>query len=178
MVLENGNESCFGCGKPNPRWASVSNAILICISCSGVHRGLGVNVSRVLSLNLDKWTDKQLKQMQSGGNQKLKEFFGEYALNDIYDIKVLFNTKAADYYRRRNIALATDQPFDEEKPLIYIGRTLLDGRRLDTSGDPQALTQIDIENLTTDELAMRTHFEIVEEEEKDEEVKVAPEIGG
>ena len=44
--------------------------------------------------------------MENGGNKKLQEFFNVYALNDIYDIKVKYSTKATDFYRRRNAAQA------------------------------------------------------------------------
>jgi len=54
--------------------------------------------------------------MEQGGNDKLKDFFALYDLNDIYDIKVKYNTVAADYYRRRNLALSQGQPFEEEAP--------------------------------------------------------------
>ena len=95
----------------------------------------------VRSLSLDMWTEKQLRQMEQGGNRKLQEFLAEYALTDVIDIKVKYNTRAVDFYRRRNLALAQNLPFDESPPEVYVGRTLLDGRRLDVNGLPVELTE-------------------------------------
>ena len=36
-------------------WASLNLGIVLCIKCSGTHRSMGVHVSKVRSLNLDKW---------------------------------------------------------------------------------------------------------------------------
>ena len=73
--------------------------------------------------------------IEEGGNAALRQFFQTYDLNDIYDIKIKYNTKAADYYRRMNNAKAMMQPFTEEIPTYEEGRTLLDGRRLDKNGN-------------------------------------------
>eukprot|EP00268_Persea_americana_P014838 TRINITY_DN1667_c0_g1_i1.p1 TRINITY_DN1667_c0_g1~~TRINITY_DN1667_c0_g1_i1.p1 ORF type:complete len:648 (-),score=128.93 TRINITY_DN1667_c0_g1_i1:605-2548(-) len=48
-----GNDICAECSAPEPDWASLNLGILICIECSGVHRNLGVHISKVRSLTLD-----------------------------------------------------------------------------------------------------------------------------
>lgn len=65
------NRVCFECGAPQPTWASLPNAIFLCLTCAGEHRALGVHVSYVRSLTLDDWTEKQLSMMMLGGNLRL-----------------------------------------------------------------------------------------------------------
>ncbi|KAL4570029.1 hypothetical protein LXL04_025678 [Taraxacum kok-saghyz] len=48
-----GNDLCAECSSPEPDWASLNLGILMCIKCSGVHRNLGVHISKVRSINLD-----------------------------------------------------------------------------------------------------------------------------
>ena len=33
----------------------------MCIRCAGIHRNLGVHISRVKSVNLDSWTPEQIE---------------------------------------------------------------------------------------------------------------------
>ena len=46
-----GNDVCAECYSPEPDWASLNLGILLCIECSGVHRNLGVHISKVQFLH-------------------------------------------------------------------------------------------------------------------------------
>ncbi|KAI4385824.1 hypothetical protein MLD38_003817 [Melastoma candidum] len=48
-----GNNFCAECSSPEPDWASLNLGILLCIECSGLHRNLGVHISKVRSVTLD-----------------------------------------------------------------------------------------------------------------------------
>ncbi|KAE8668208.1 ADP-ribosylation factor GTPase-activating protein AGD1 [Hibiscus syriacus] len=65
-----GNEKCADCGAPEPDWASLNLGVLLCIECSGVHRNLGVHISKVRSLTLDVkvWDPSVISLFQSLGN--------------------------------------------------------------------------------------------------------------
>lgn len=43
-----------------PRWASWNIGVFLCIRCAGIHRNLGVHISKVKSVNLDQWTAEQI----------------------------------------------------------------------------------------------------------------------
>lgn len=60
LWVVNGNSKCADCGQKDPEWAVLNLGILICVKCSGIHRSLGVHISKVRSLELDKWEPQQL----------------------------------------------------------------------------------------------------------------------
>ena len=51
------NNYCFECGEKGPQWISVNNGIYICLNCAGTHRGFGVQISFVRSLEMDNISD-------------------------------------------------------------------------------------------------------------------------
>ncbi|XP_049674149.1 stromal membrane-associated protein 1 isoform X2 [Accipiter gentilis] len=72
LLREEDNKYCADCEAKGPRWASWNTGVFICIRCAGIHRNLGVHISRVKSVNLDQWTPEQIQCMQEMGNTKAR----------------------------------------------------------------------------------------------------------
>ncbi|XP_054883723.1 BAR_ACAPs and ArfGap_ACAP domain-containing protein isoform X1 [Poeciliopsis prolifica] len=70
-----GNQRCCDCGEPEPRWAAVNLGATVCIECSGIHRSLGVHLSKVRSLTLDSWEAEQLKLLCILGNDVVNAIY-------------------------------------------------------------------------------------------------------
>ena len=63
-----GNEVCADCNADGPQWASINFGVTLCIECSGIHRSLGVHITKVRSITLDTWEPEILKVMAELGN--------------------------------------------------------------------------------------------------------------
>ncbi|KAM7412487.1 hypothetical protein PAMA_020051 [Pampus argenteus] len=70
-----GNQRCCDCGEEEPRWASINLGVTMCIECSGIHRSLGVHLSKVRSLTLDSWEAEQLKLLCVLGNDVINRIY-------------------------------------------------------------------------------------------------------
>ncbi|XP_051940347.1 stromal membrane-associated protein 1 [Hippocampus zosterae] len=75
MLREEDNKYCADCEAKGPRWASWNLGVFICIRCAGIHRNLGVHISRVKSVNLDQWTSDQIQRIQDMGNTKARQLY-------------------------------------------------------------------------------------------------------
>ncbi|KEP62794.1 UNVERIFIED_CONTAM: GTPase activating protein for Arf protein [Hammondia hammondi] len=78
-----GNKLCADCGAKHPRWASVNLGVFVCLECSGVHRKMGVHISKVKSATLDRWTWQWIETVRSIGNDTANAYY-EYKLPKDY----------------------------------------------------------------------------------------------
>jgi hypothetical protein len=114
MLLEmDGNVRCVDCDNKSPDWAAVSYGALVCINCSGKHRSLGVNNSKVRSITMDHWTYDEVVKMLEGGNRQLETFYERHSLvptSEAFQSPQLshdnislmrYKTKAALFYRQK-----------------------------------------------------------------------------
>lgn len=103
------NRECADCKSRGPRWASVNLGIFVCIQCSGIHRSLGVHISKVRSATLDTWLPEQVAFIQSMGNAKANSHW-EAELPPNYDRVGLENFIRAKYEEKRWIPTNSRSP--------------------------------------------------------------------
>ncbi|KAH9624296.1 hypothetical protein KSS87_009214 [Heliosperma pusillum] len=103
LLSQAGNKQCADCGSPNPKWVSLGAGVFICIKCSGVHRSLGVHITKVLSVKLDQWTDDQISSLSdSGGNIAANRKYEAYIPGNIIKLKPDSSTEERlDFIRRK-----------------------------------------------------------------------------
>ena len=117
LYKESENQQCFDCGKSPSQWASINNAIYLCIKCSGIHRGYGVDISYIRSITLDTWNENQINIMKIGGNKNLRIFLEKYEIDkNKIDKNILYNSKIMDFYRKYLKNKANNLPNEEQAP--------------------------------------------------------------
>lgn len=75
LLRDEDNKYCVDCDAKGPRWASWNLGIFLCIRCAGIHRNLGVHISKVKSVNLDAWTPEQVACLQQMGNSRARAVY-------------------------------------------------------------------------------------------------------
>lgn len=105
-----GNVYCADCGATSPQWASISYGALFCLQCSGKHRRLGVQLSKVRSITMDTWSHKGVLAMLEGGNKQLNDFFDRHGLSSSSiegEVVGRYETNASKFYRK-NLTVHVD----------------------------------------------------------------------
>ena len=87
-------------GKKPAHWASVNNAIYLCLNCASNHRSYGVNISYVRSITIDTWNETHLRHMVLGGNARLASLLESCDIGRSVSKDKLYNSVILDYYRK------------------------------------------------------------------------------
>jgi len=112
------NSVCADCTGA-AEWAELIHGVIICSKCSGVHRKLGVHISKVRSLTLDMWTEQMYRKLR--GNIVVNEEL-EYCVPSEYpkphcdshsDLREAFIR--AKYEKK----LFTKKPNNKPVPAVY-----------------------------------------------------------
>ncbi|XP_026155588.1 stromal membrane-associated protein 2 isoform X2 [Mastacembelus armatus] len=169
LALEE-NKYCADCESKGPRWASWNLGIFICIRCAGIHRNLGVHISKVKSVNLDQWTQEQVQCVQEMGNAKAKRLYeaflpecfqrpetdqsAEIFIRDKYD-KKKYMDKVIDIQMLRKEKSCDNIPkepvvFEKMKPVLYkqrkdelsVKRSLTEKKEISPKTDFQSVTDL------------------------------------
>ena len=137
IVSREGNTICFDCSSENPKWALINNGILLCLKCAGVHRGFCLQISTIRSLQVDSWSEKQVKYLSQGGNKRFKDFLSEYNIEPSSSIELKYKSKASEYYRnilRSKVEKLFDEKFEGiniPKPDLTRGIQILETKQND-----------------------------------------------
>ncbi|XP_044277534.1 stromal membrane-associated protein 1 isoform X3 [Varanus komodoensis] len=139
LLREEDNKYCADCEAKGPRWASWNTGVFICIRCAGIHRNLGVHISRVKSVNLDQWTPEQIQCMQEMGNTKARLLYEanlpenfrrpqtdqavEFFIRDKYEKKKYYDKNAVHVTSKEKEKKKEEKKKDREpeKPLKCLG---------------------------------------------------------
>ncbi|KAJ8425321.1 hypothetical protein Cgig2_018938 [Carnegiea gigantea] len=139
------NRECADCKAKGPRWASVNLGIFVCMQCSGIHRSLGVHISKACPISFTRWLHEGLcvwtpifivkafsgeirnsGYMASGaamGNERANSYW-EAELPPNYDRVGIENFIRAKYEEKRWVPRDGRSPYDagEEKMSFHQSR--------------------------------------------------------
>ena len=147
-----GNEVCADCNGKKPYWSSVNNGVLLCAKCTRKHRKFGNKISRIKSLEVDKWEKMEILLLKLGGNSRFNNLMSEYNIpltkeNQEYK----YHTKIAEYYRKMLEEETKGKSINIEKP------SLKDGiQKIDSDNNNGSININDVENINN----MKNDFNI------------------
>ncbi|XP_033977969.1 stromal membrane-associated protein 1-like isoform X3 [Trematomus bernacchii] len=124
LLREEENKHCADCEAKGPRWASWNLGVFMCIRCAGIHRNLGVHISRVKSVNLDQWTPEQIQSMVDMSNRRAKllyeahlpENFKRPQTDQAVEVFIRDKYERKKYYDKEALAAATVKSSEAAPP--------------------------------------------------------------
>ena len=152
ILSREGNSKCFDCGADSPKWSSINNGVFLCLKCAGIHRSFGIKISTIRSLQVDSWTEKQVKYLSQGGNNKFQKFLSEYKIEPSSSFELKYKSNASEYYRcilKNEVEKNFDEkyiPIEMEKPDLETGIKLMEIKQNDKEIDNKFIIGSDNQN--------------------------------
>ncbi|KAL7748113.1 ARF GAP with effector function(s) [Sorochytrium milnesiophthora] len=115
LLQQPDNKVCAECKRKDPRWASHSLGVFVCLRCSGVHRAMGTHISKMKSVDLDTWTPDQVQNMVKWGNAKANWYWEAKVTMQINDSNVDNYIRAK--YERKQFARGPTVPNPDTIPV-------------------------------------------------------------
>ncbi|KAJ6828820.1 putative ADP-ribosylation factor GTPase-activating protein AGD5 isoform X2 [Iris pallida] len=146
------NKHCADCKAKGPRWASVNLGIFICMQCSGIHRSLGVHISKVRSATLDTWLPEQVAFIQTMGNEKANNYW-EAELPTHYDRVGIENFIRAKYEDKRWIprnSTSKSPAKSQERSNLESGQRSDDRERQEPTSNKECTSSIEYTEVQND----------------------------
>ena len=115
------NTLCADCGtSEETEWSVWNHGVFVCIKCAGIHRQIGVHVSKVKSTQFDKWKNNELHFIKGIGgnvnaNKRHENRKPKYFINPSECAHVDYVRK---YFIRSKYETKMFEP--EQKGLLYI----------------------------------------------------------
>ncbi|KAG6476276.1 hypothetical protein ZIOFF_065515 [Zingiber officinale] len=83
LSMKSDNRICADCSGSDPKWVSANIGVFLCLKCSDIHRSLGANTSKVLSLTLDEWSESDMESvLEVGGNSYANSIYEAFLPRD------------------------------------------------------------------------------------------------
>ena len=137
LLGHEGNNVCVECSAEKPLWVSLNNGVFVCINCAGYHRGFGVQLSKMRSLELDSLSESDYYILQISGNKRFMDFMDKY--KDFQDSSLTVPHGLSEEQSRK-ISMRTKY----ESPLAFAYREVLNRQKMD---ETRVSTDQEIEEL-------------------------------
>ena len=98
LTIDEENNTCVDCGKPNPTKVSINNGVIICEDCATKHEELGHAISFIKDID-DDFDEYLLNFIVFGSNSKFKHFLTTEQVDQTFPIEKKYLTKACFFYR-------------------------------------------------------------------------------